>query len=191
MTLLLPWLLPGSAGRPDHSDQTHPRHLDNLAEVASQTSTSFRNRDIPTTLPDIGSDPGDDVVPLDVPREWTSPFSSRRAVAGGNDWVDRRPVTCGALRVFEDEILRDRSTFERHAEVAYRYADALDDLERVVRRLPRLEDYRVLSERLLAVEQANTSLQTMVGRLVPLEMEIAALRAHNQILLQFLGGRGP
>ncbi|CEG40569.1 uncharacterized protein PHALS_10758 [Plasmopara halstedii] len=111
-------------------------------------------------------------------------------MAGDGDRVDRRPVIRGALRALDDEILRDRSYAERHVEVAYRCADALDHLERVVRRLPRLEAYRALSERLLVVKQANASLQATVERLVPLEVEVVALHAQNQLLVQLLDGRG-
>ncbi|CEG40614.1 uncharacterized protein PHALS_10800 [Plasmopara halstedii] len=106
-------------------------------------------------------------------------------MAGGDDRVDR----CRSLQALDDEILRDRSSAERHAEVACRCVEALDDLDRVVRRLPRLENYRAFSERLLAVEKANASLQATVGRLAPLEMEVLALRAENQLLVQFLGGQ--
>ncbi|CEG42515.1 uncharacterized protein PHALS_12783 [Plasmopara halstedii] len=112
----------------------------------------------------------------------------KESVAGSDDRVDRRPVTFGALRALEDEILRDRSSAERHAEVAYRYADALDDSERIVRRLPRLEDYRTLSERLQAAEKANASLQATVERLAPLEMEVVALRTQNQSLVWVVEG---
>ncbi|CEG47335.1 uncharacterized protein PHALS_04031, partial [Plasmopara halstedii] len=112
-------------------------------------------------------------------------------MAGGDDRVDRRPVTRDALRAPENEVLRGRSSTERHAEVAYRCVDTLDDLKRVVRWLPHLEDYHDLLERLLAVEQSNESLRATVERLVPLEMEVVALRAQNQLLVQLLGGRGP
>ncbi|CEG47184.1 uncharacterized protein PHALS_03833 [Plasmopara halstedii] len=184
MALLLSWLLPGSAGCPGLSDKKRPRRLSNLAEVASQTPTSFRSRDISTTSPDIGFDPGDDVVSLDIPRESGRHRSHREeSVAGGG-----RPVIRDTLRALEDEVLCDWSSAERHAEVAYRCADALDDLKNVVRRLPHLEDYCALSEQLLAVEQANVSMNATVERLAPLEVEAVALRAQNQSLVQLLGG---
>ncbi|CEG38061.1 uncharacterized protein PHALS_08157 [Plasmopara halstedii] len=195
MALLLPWLLPRSAGRPDRSDQKRPRCLGNLAEVASQAPTSFRSRDIPATSPDSGSDSGDDVVSLEIPRDSGRQRSHREeSVVDGDDRADRadrRPVIRDALRALVDEILCDRNSAERHAEEPYQCVDALDALERVVRRLPRLEDYHALSERLLPVKQANASLQATMGRLAPLEMKIVALRAQNQLLVQFLGGRGP
>ncbi|CEG47233.1 uncharacterized protein PHALS_03880 [Plasmopara halstedii] len=100
------------------------------------------------------------------------------------------PVTRDALRALQDEVLRDRSSAERHAEVAYRYANALGDLMHVVRRMSHLEDFRALSERLLAVEQANASLHATLERLAPLEVEVVELRAQNQLLVQLLGGRG-
>ncbi|CEG36436.1 uncharacterized protein PHALS_02983 [Plasmopara halstedii] len=132
------------AGRPDLSNQKRPRRLGNLAEVASQTFTSFRSRDIPATSPDIG---GDDVVQQDVPRDDGRHRShGEESVAGGDERVGRRPVTRDALRALEVDVLRDQSSAERHAEVAYRYADALENLKHVVRRLPHLEDYRALSE---------------------------------------------
>ncbi|CEG36330.1 uncharacterized protein PHALS_02420 [Plasmopara halstedii] len=171
MALLIFWLLSGSAVCPDLSDQKRPRRLGNLAEVVPQTPTSFRSRDIPDTSPDMGSDPGDVVIPLDVSRDSGRHRSHReKSVVGGDDRVDRRPATRDALRALEDEILRDRSSAEDHAEVAYRCADDLDDLKHVVCRLPHLEDYFALSERFLAVEQANASLHVTVERLVPLEM---------------------
>ncbi|CEG37330.1 Reverse transcriptase, RNA-dependent DNA polymerase [Plasmopara halstedii] len=138
----------------------------------------------------IGSDPGDDVVSLDVPRDNGRHHSHREESVAGGD-VDRRPVTRDALRSLEDEVLRDRSSAERHAEVEFRCADALENLKHVVRRLPRLKDYRALSERLLAVEQANASLHAAMERLAPLEMEVVVLRAQNHLLVQLLGGRGP
>ncbi|CEG40226.1 uncharacterized protein PHALS_10438 [Plasmopara halstedii] len=192
MVLLLLWLLPGSAGRPDLSDQKGPQRLGNLAEVASETPTSFRSRGIPVTSPDFESDPGDDVVAQVVPRDSGRHRSHREeSVACGDDRVDRRSVTRDAVRALAGEILRGRSSAERHAEVAYRCADALDDLKCIVRRLPRLEDYRALSERLQAVEQANASLHATVRRFAPLEMEVVALRAQKQLLVQSLGGRRP
>ncbi|KAL7678894.1 hypothetical protein Plhal304r1_c090g0171411 [Plasmopara halstedii] len=168
----------GDAGHPDFSDQKRLRRLGNLAKVTPQTPTIFRSRDIPATLPDIRFDPGNDVVSLDVPRDSGCHRSHREeSVAGSDDRDGRRPVTRDALRSLEDEVIRDRSSAERHAVV--------------VRQLPHLEDYRALSERLLAVEQANASLHATVERLAPLEMEIVALRAQNQLLIQLLGGRGP
>ncbi|KAL7694103.1 hypothetical protein Plhal304r1_c002g0005971 [Plasmopara halstedii] len=101
------------AGCPDRSNQKRPRRL---GKVAPQLPTSFQSRDIPATSQDIGSDPGDD----DVLSRW-------RAVAGGDERVDRRPVTGDALQALEDKVLRNWSSAERHAEVAYHCADALDD----------------------------------------------------------------
>ncbi|CEG39078.1 pogo transposable element with krab domain-like [Plasmopara halstedii] len=163
-----------------------------FAEVASQTPTSFRSRDIPATSPGIGFDPGDNVVLLDVPHDNGRHCSHQESsVAGGDDRVNRRPVTRDDLRALEDEVLRDRSSAERHAKVTYRCADALDDLNHVVRRQLRLEDYRALSKRLLAVKLANASLHATVERLAPFDMEVTALCAQNQLLIQLLGGRGP
>ncbi|CEG44879.1 uncharacterized protein PHALS_01209 [Plasmopara halstedii] len=173
MALLLPGLLPGSAGRPDLSDQKCLRRLGNPAEVALQTLTSLRSQDIPTTSPDIGSDPGDDVVLLDVSRD------SGRHRSNRDDSV-----------ALEDDNFCDHSSADRHTEVPYSCADTLDDLKRVVRLLPHLVDYHTLSERLLAVKQANTSLHATMERLAPLEMEVVALRDQNQLLDQLLGGRG-
>ncbi|CEG48642.1 uncharacterized protein PHALS_06454 [Plasmopara halstedii] len=162
------------------------------AGVAPQTPTSFLSRDIPAISPDIGFDPGDDIVQQVVPRDSGRHLSHRdESVAGGDDRVHRRPVTRDALRAREDKVLRNRSSAERHGEVAYRFSDALDDLKNVMRRLPRFEDYRSLSEQLLAVEQANESLQAMVECLAPLETKVVALRAQNQLLVQLLGIRGP
>ncbi|CEG42027.1 Vacuolar assembly/sorting proteins VPS39/VAM6/VPS3 [Plasmopara halstedii] len=48
-----------------------------------------------------------------------------------------------------------------------------------------------MSERPQAMEQASASLLVTVERLAPLKMEIVALRAQNQLLVQLLGGRGP
>ncbi|CEG49621.1 uncharacterized protein PHALS_07375 [Plasmopara halstedii] len=180
------------ARRPVLSDRKRPRRLGNLAEVAPKTPTSFRSRDIPATSPGIGFDPGDDVVQQDIPRDSRRHrFHQEKSLAGGDDRVDRRPVTHDALRTLENKVFRNRNIAERHAEVAYRCADALDNLKHVVRRLPRLEDYRSQSKRLLAVEQADASLQATVERLAPLEVEVVALRAQNQLLVQLLGGRGP
>ncbi|CEG40931.1 uncharacterized protein PHALS_11106 [Plasmopara halstedii] len=178
MVLPPPWLLPGSAKRSDLSDQKRPRRLGNLVEVASQTPTSFRSLDIPATSPDIRFDPGDDVVQQDDLR-----VVDVTVLIEKSRW---RVVTRDAFRALENEILRDRSSAERHAEVAYRCADALNDLKHVVRRLPHLEDYRALSERLLAVKQANVSLHATVERLAPLEMNVVALCAQNQPLDQLL-----
>ncbi|CEG38249.1 FOG: Transposon-encoded proteins with TYA, reverse transcriptase, integrase domains in various combinations [Plasmopara halstedii] len=77
-------------------------------------------------------------------------------------------VTRDALRVLEDKVL-EIGALLRYAEVAYGCADAQYDLNNVVRRLPRLADYRSVSERLLAVERANALLQATVERLTPLK----------------------
>ncbi|CEG44420.1 uncharacterized protein PHALS_00788 [Plasmopara halstedii] len=82
----------------------------------------------PPRGPPPGAPPGRGPPP-DVLRDSGRHRSHREeSVAGGDDRVDRRPVTCDALRALKDEVLRDRSSAERHAKAAYRCADAIDDL---------------------------------------------------------------
>ncbi|CEG38649.1 uncharacterized protein PHALS_08710 [Plasmopara halstedii] len=168
----------------------HESRLGSPAEVALQTPTSSQSRGIPATSQDTVFDPGDDVDPQYVPRDSGHHHSRREeAAAGDNDWVERRPVTRDALRALRYEVCRDRDSAERHAGIAYRCAEGQESLEHVVHRLPHVEDYRVLSERLLAVEQRNAPLHAKVECLAQLEMKIVALRVQKQLLVQLLGGR--
>ncbi|CEG41230.1 uncharacterized protein PHALS_11591 [Plasmopara halstedii] len=171
---------------------TEDELVERFAEVAPQDFTSSRSRGIPATSQDIGFDFVDDVDPQVVPHDSGHHRSRQEELALDNDdLVDRRPVTRDGLRAHADKVRRHRDFAEHHVEVAYRCVEDLKSLDHVVHQLSHVKDYRALSERLLAVEQANASLRATVEHPAPLETEFVAHRAQSQLQAQLMGDQAP
>ncbi|CEG43456.1 uncharacterized protein PHALS_13651 [Plasmopara halstedii] len=147
------------ANRHDPSGHKRLRRLGSFAEVTPQPPTSSRSLSSPTTSQDMGLNPVDNNDQQGVLRgSERHHFHQEELKADDDDVVDRRPVIRDALSALEDKVRRHRHSAEHLSEVAYRCAEDLESLEYFAHRLPCVEIYRALSERLLVVKKKNTSL---------------------------------